>query len=380
MPYPEKQYHKQETAKEYTRVYELDSTDNLIVKQEDGLLGYIPALIFAKSPTIITKSNNPIVIDSTSLIVVTDMAVTPLAGRYIVNFNSQHTVDDTLSQTLLAKNNLISLYNALSALTPTNTTHTPTYGGETLSPGVYTQIGATTLSGTLTLDGGGNPNALFVFRCTGAFSTAIGSEIILTNGTSLNNVWFVAEGASSTGANSIFRGSLISNQAAVSTGVGTIITGSMFAIFGNAGVGASSTFVAPTGSSVLELGILPTFNVFTAEGNVSTTGESNIQLSIGTNSGTITGFDDSVVGGKLIPGGENRLSMFNCGVYIDGVLIPDSLRSTYRPFEAEGLQYPIVLQTLATITEGQTIDIRAYSQIGVQTIGPIMSLVITPIS
>lgn len=41
MSYPEKQYQRQETAKEYTKVYTLESTDEMVVKQEDGMLGYI---------------------------------------------------------------------------------------------------------------------------------------------------------------------------------------------------------------------------------------------------------------------------------------------------------------------------------------------------
>ena len=53
MSYPEKQYHKQETAKEYTKVYTLESTDEIAMKQEDGLLGWLPAGILAT-----TGSNN----------------------------------------------------------------------------------------------------------------------------------------------------------------------------------------------------------------------------------------------------------------------------------------------------------------------------------
>lgn len=41
MAYPEKQYQRQETAKEYTKVYTLDLTDEVPIKQEDGKLGYI---------------------------------------------------------------------------------------------------------------------------------------------------------------------------------------------------------------------------------------------------------------------------------------------------------------------------------------------------
>jgi hypothetical protein len=41
MAYPEPQYHRQETAKEYTKVYTLDLTDAIPMKHEDGKMGYI---------------------------------------------------------------------------------------------------------------------------------------------------------------------------------------------------------------------------------------------------------------------------------------------------------------------------------------------------
>ena len=47
MSYPEKRYHRQETSKEYTKVYTLESTDEIAMKQEDGLLGWISAGILA---------------------------------------------------------------------------------------------------------------------------------------------------------------------------------------------------------------------------------------------------------------------------------------------------------------------------------------------
>jgi hypothetical protein len=47
MAYPEPRYHRQETAKEYTKVYTLQSTDEIVVKQEDGMMGYISADQFA---------------------------------------------------------------------------------------------------------------------------------------------------------------------------------------------------------------------------------------------------------------------------------------------------------------------------------------------
>ena len=346
---------------------------------ENGVTSQLSLQKTPQAVIAITSDNNIVVINNQTPIIITGMTATPSAGSYLVNFNSQFTVDNLSSETLQAKTDLIALYDELIALTPTETGHVPTYGSETLSPGVYTQAGATNVTGVLTLDAGGDSTALFVFRCGGAFTTGASAEVVLTGGALSSNVWFVAEGASSTGASTIFRGSIISNQAAVSTGAFTSVEGRMFAITGAVGIGDTSVFTEPTGTSELTLGTLTAFNLFTGTGNVTNTGPSNIALSVGTNSGTITGFGTATVGGSIIPGGSNPLSIFRCGVYVDGVIINDSLRSTTRPFQAESFEFPVILQTVATITVGQTIDIRAYSSIGEQHIGPRMSLMMTPV-
>ncbi len=57
-------------------------------------------------------------------------------------------------------------------------------GGETLAPGVY-KTGATPalgVTGTLTLDGQGDPNAVFVFQVGSALTTAVNSHVNLIGG------------------------------------------------------------------------------------------------------------------------------------------------------------------------------------------------------
>uniref|UniRef100_UPI00359492BE ice-binding family protein n=1 Tax=Persicitalea sp. TaxID=3100273 RepID=UPI00359492BE len=86
----------------------------------------------------------------------------------------------------------------------------------TLTPGVYCQTGpaaATDLTGVLTLDGGGDPNAVFIIKLNGAFSTATGSSILLTNGASAANVFFQVNGAVILGISSTFSGTIIANGA-----------------------------------------------------------------------------------------------------------------------------------------------------------------------
>jgi len=79
--------------------------------------------------------------------------------------------------------------------------------GLTLTPGVYGfPTSSATNSGVLTLSGVGQ----FVFDITTTFSTAANSAIVLTNGATANNVYFlVGSSVSSLGTNSSFNGNII---------------------------------------------------------------------------------------------------------------------------------------------------------------------------
>jgi hypothetical protein len=335
-----------------------------------------------KSYVVQRTTESPTLINNTVAGTIPDMTASPKAGQYMVSFNGQFIVNDTSSLTLSTKNELIALYNELNSLTATVTNHAAAYGsGETLGPGVYTQAAASSVTGILTLDGGGDPNALFVFRCAGAFATAASSEIALTNGASSNNVWFVSEGAASTGASTIFRGSLLSNQAAASTGASTQIEGRLLAITGAVGVGAATIFTTPTGTSVSTVGSsLPTFSIFAGTGSLSNTGASVIPLNIGTNSGTITGFETATVTGLQYPGGLALIGKIFYGIYLDGVLVPHSLRSATRPEILVGEEFPLIVRAVVSIGAGQIIDIRAYSTIGEHTIAASKIFIVQPIS
>jgi len=84
---------------------------------------------------------------------------------------------------------------------------------QTLAPGVYCNGAATTLTGNLTLDGGGNPNALFIFEIGGAFSTSTGTNVFVTGSASLCNVYWRINGAFALGDGSVFRGTVVANGA-----------------------------------------------------------------------------------------------------------------------------------------------------------------------
>jgi len=101
------------------------------------------------------------------------------------------------------------------------TTPTTQLGGLVLIGGVYAAPGkaALGLTGTLTLDGGGNSNSVFIFQTDFALDTAASSNILLINGALECNVFWQVGGSATLGASSIFAGSILA-QTAITVGAG----------------------------------------------------------------------------------------------------------------------------------------------------------------
>ncbi len=86
-------------------------------------------------------------------------------------------------------------------------------GGQILTPGVYFAGAAANLTGDLTLDAGGDPDALFIIRIDGALSTSTFSNVLLTNSACICNVYWQITGAFELGDYSVFRGTVVSGGA-----------------------------------------------------------------------------------------------------------------------------------------------------------------------
>ena len=73
-------------------------------------------------------------------------------------------------------------YNALQARRAMSTLTGQDLGGLTLTPGVYCFDSSAQLTGTLTLDAQGDPNAVWVFQIGSTLTTATNSSVVLING------------------------------------------------------------------------------------------------------------------------------------------------------------------------------------------------------
>jgi len=129
-------------------------------------------------------------------------------------FNSDATAIEAQIQ-------LFNLYNNLSAMPATQDLSGQNLGGLTLTPGVYNFSAAAQLTGSLTLNGLGNPNAVFVFNIGSALTTASASSILLINGAQGGNVFFRVGSSATLGTTTAFVGDIVAlTSITLDTGAG----------------------------------------------------------------------------------------------------------------------------------------------------------------
>ena len=313
----------------------------------------------ATTAFVMANSNNYYSVNNTGDIttssatdsVVPEMSISPPAGTYAVTFNGQYTIIPS-NKTAQAAIDLQSVYTQLSSVAVTNTTHAAEFGGETLLPGVYSIAAAGSAAGIITLDAQGDPNALFIIKFGAAFSTGATTTVVLANGASAANVFWLAKAAIGLGASTVMKGTLLSESGAVSLGANCIIDGRV--LTGNGAIGIdTSTITKTANSSYANLGALFSFAVFTSSGGVGNTGVSTSNGDIGTNLGTITGFEASTVNGALItPGIVSAMATFS--VYQNGILIANSSRTRVSSVNTTDVS----LQAIGTVSVGENIDVR----------------------
>jgi hypothetical protein len=126
----------------------------------------------------------------------------------VVTGGTIHAADAVAAQ---AQADLTTAYNT-AAGTPCGVDLTgQNLGGLTLTPGVYCFTASAALTGTLTLNFQGNPNAFFLFKIGSTLTTAGASSVVLVNaGSSCGGSVFWQVGSSTTlGTGSTLRGNIL---------------------------------------------------------------------------------------------------------------------------------------------------------------------------
>jgi hypothetical protein len=164
--------------------------------------------------------------------------------------------DPNDAATQSAKAALTNAYNVAAGQPPTTI---PTeLAGQTLAPGVYTSASGTFgMTGTLTLDGANNPDAVFIFQTadgTGTLITAATGNVSLIGSAQSCNIFWKVGTSATLGAGSTFRGTILAHTS-ISLGAAVTVDGALMAGEQASGAGAvtlindtitRSTCAAPT--------------------------------------------------------------------------------------------------------------------------------------
>ena len=92
-------------------------------------------------------------------------------------------------------------------------------GGQTFGPGVYCYAGAISITGTLTLNGPG----VYIFRTALTLDSTVNSVVALNNGATADNVSWLPVGPTTLAANSVFKGNILGQSAAITVGDNTTL-------------------------------------------------------------------------------------------------------------------------------------------------------------
>lgn len=281
-----------------------------------GLLFILPNAVSAQAPTLGTTADFVLFSSIGAVTNVGTQYLTLLTGHVgansgpITNFGN---VDGNLypggPQSAACAADLIVAYNQLNATVATSFPGVLLGNGQTLTPGVHSSPAATTLNLNLTLDGLGDPNAVFIFKIQGPLSTNANSKVKLVNGAKACNVFWKVEGLVDMGTGTTMRGTVIANNAAINMSTGDTLEGR--ALSTNGAVTVSGIFAYTPigcGSPVLVGPLAPNlasadcYALFSSIGPVTNNIDPTLlRGDVGTNSGLTTGFNPLFVTGMIHP-------------------------------------------------------------------------------
>ncbi|WP_414637432.1 ice-binding family protein [Amycolatopsis sp.] len=153
-----------------------------------------------------------------------DLGVSP--GTAITGFppgitaGATHAADAPAAQ---AQSDLVIAYNDAAGRAPTASVAGDLVG-QTLTGGVYHSTGPLALSGTLTLDGRGDPGTVWIFQVASTLITASASHVNLINGAQACHVYWQVGSSATLGTTSNFVGTIMA-LTSITVATGTVVDG-----------------------------------------------------------------------------------------------------------------------------------------------------------
>ena len=168
-------------------------------------------------------------------------------------------------------------YNDLASEACNTTYGVPTdIGGMTLVPGVYCFASSAGLTGTLTLDAQGNPNAVFVFKIASTLITASNSRVLLINGASPCEVFWQVGSSATLGTGTDFVGNILA-LTSITLDTNAILAGRALAQNGAVTLDSNTVSVSSCSGTTV---IPPTLNKSFSPANIAAGGVSTLTITL----------------------------------------------------------------------------------------------------
>jgi hypothetical protein len=173
-----------------------------------------PAVVVLGTTSTFAVLAQDSVVSTGATVITGDIGVSP--GTTVTGFPPATVSGTTQAGNATSATALVDLTTAINDVTARSTTVLTLPGSElsgmTLSPGLYDTASPLTLSGTVTLNALGNPDAVFIIRTAADLTTTAGSRVVLTGGAQAQNVIWLVGTTATLGSNSVFQGTILANQ------------------------------------------------------------------------------------------------------------------------------------------------------------------------
>jgi hypothetical protein len=189
---------------------------------------------------------------------------TSITGAGGITVNGTNHAGDGVTQG--AKSDLSAAYGVAAGESPTSPI-TADLAGQTLTTGVYNSASQISLTGALTLDAAGDPNALFVFQAGSDLIVGSGASVVLTNGAQACNVFWQVGSSASLDTGVSFKGSILA-LSSITLKTGTTVEGRALARNGTVTLD-TNTLSAPSCKTALPAAQTPQGGVSTGDGSTA---------------------------------------------------------------------------------------------------------------